>query len=93
MAVVLIACWVWPVDDLPHLPHIPDLSREGGRARRAGRRRRAIVASALFGSAFVAFAVNSAVDGRWRDARDVGLLGLLFGAPAIVMAVKVWLEP
>jgi hypothetical protein len=81
------------MDDLPELPLIPDLTREGGRARRTGRRRRAVVASTLAGGAFMTFALVSVFDGRWRDARDSGLLGLLFGAPAVVVAVKVWREP
>jgi hypothetical protein len=63
-----------------------------GRGRHRGRMRRATVMSALVGGAFTAFAVNSAFDGRWRDAREVGVLGLLFVAPAVVAGVRLWRE-
>jgi hypothetical protein len=61
--------------------------------RHGARRVRAIAVSALFGVAFLGLAIHSGLDGDWRDARDVGLLGLLFGAPAIVATVRICKEP
>jgi hypothetical protein len=68
-------------------------ARELARGRRQARRFGAVIGSGIFGSAFLLFAVRNAFDGDWRNARDVGLLGLLCGLPAIVAVVRGWREP
>jgi hypothetical protein len=68
-----------------------ELALEGS-GRRRRRLRRTTVMSALVGSGLMAFAINSACQGRWRDARDTGPLAFLLVLPAVVAAVKLWRE-